>query len=208
MTERPHIWQYRFLEGIGQNVELKFTHIQASPDYPLNVRAALATKLADLPKLGNPVHASAAPAVSVHFEPGFKVLEAVVSSRLFRNAIGFDRRVEFAPITHFTTAVLLTIEIPKLEFHRQAAQPNEIPGLSVFCRSSNASGRIVAGFYERILQSDAAPQDSAGLYFLRRSSQLRPGSHSLAIVGNDPASGDLGTVYTTLNVPTLKTSEE
>jgi hypothetical protein len=194
LTESPHIWQYRFLEGIGQNVELKFTQMQASPAYPLNVSAALTTKLADLPKIGNSVHASAAPAVSVHFEPGFKVLETVVSSRLFRNAIGFDRRVEFAPIIHLTTAVLPTIKIPKLEFHRPAAQSNEIPGLNVFCRISNAGGRAVEGFYGRILPSDAAPQDSAGLYFLRRSVLFRPGPHSLASVVNDPATGDLRTV--------------
>jgi GWxTD domain-containing protein len=206
-AETSQIWQYKVLGSIGENVELKFTHIQGSPDYQLRVSSALATKLADLPKIGNPVQVTAAPANSVYGAPGFKVLEAVVSAHLFRSTIGFDHRVEFAPITHFTTAVLLTIEIPKLEFHRQAAQPNETPGLNVFCRISNANGRIVEGFYERVLQRDAAPQDSAGLYFLRESVLLRPGSYNLAIVVNDPASGDVGTVYTMLNVPSLKTTE-
>src|SRR6202041_824255 len=139
---------------------------------------------------------------------GFKALEAVVSAHLVRGTIGFDHRLEFAPITHFTTAVSLTIEIPKLEFHRQTALPNETLGLNVFCRISNASGRIVEGSYERVLQADAAPQESAGLYLLRQSVLLRPGSYAIAIVVNDPNSGDVGTVYTTLDVPALKTTDQ
>jgi GWxTD domain-containing protein len=206
-AENWQIWQYRLLEGIGENVQLGFTHIQGSPDYQLTVGSALASKLADLPKIRNPVQVTAASADSVPAELGFKVLEAFVSAHLFPSAIEFDRRVEFAPITHFTTAVLLTIEIPKLEFHRQAAPPSETPALNVFCRISNASGRVVEGFHQRVLQADAAPHDSAGLYFLRRSVLLRPGSYDIALVVNDPDSRAVGTVYTMLNVPSLKGQE-
>jgi GWxTD domain-containing protein len=201
------IWQYRFLEGIGENVGVKFTHIQGFPDYQLSVSSALAAKLADLPKIGNSVHVTAARADSIYAAPGFKALEAVVTAHLIRTTIGFNHRVEFAPITHFTMAVLLTIEIPKLEFHRQTTPPNETLGLNVFCRISNASGRIVEGFYERVLQADAAPQESAGSYFLRKSILLRPGSYAVAIVVNDPKSGDVGTVYTTFKVPPLETTQ-
>jgi GWxTD domain-containing protein len=206
-SESSQIWQYRYLDGISENVGVRFTHIQGFPGYQLSVSSALATALADLPKTGNTVHVAAARADSVYAVPGFKALEAVVSAHLVRGTIGFDHRLEFAPITHFTTAVSLTIEIPKLEFHRQTALPNETLGLNVFCRISNASGRIVEGFYERVLQADAAPQESAGLYFLRQSVLLRPGSYAIAIVVNDPKSGDVGTVYTTLDVPALKTTD-
>jgi GWxTD domain-containing protein len=206
-SESLQIWQYRSLDGIGENVGVKFTHIRGFPDYQLSVSSAFATKLADLPQIGNSVHVTAARADSIYAAPGFKALEAVVTAHLFRTTIGFDHRVEFAPITHFTTAVLLTIEVPKLEFHRQAAQPNETPGLNVFCRVSNTNGRIVEGFYESVVQGDAAPEDSAGLYFLRKSVLLRPGSYAVAIVVNDPKSGDVGTFYTTLQVPPLETTE-
>jgi GWxTD domain-containing protein len=204
-SESLQIWRYRYLEGIGENVEVTFSHIQDSHNYQLTVNSKLAAALFDMAKgVGSYTDPRTAPVPPV---PGFKALEAVVVAHLIRNTIAFDHRVEFVSLTHFTTAVALTIEIPKLEFHRQTALPNETPGLNVFCRISNASGRIVEGFYERVLQADAAPQDSAGLCSLRRSVLLRAGSYAIAIVVNDPRSGDVGTVYTTLNVPPLTTQE-
>jgi GWxTD domain-containing protein len=201
-AEPWQLWRFRYLSGIGENVELKFVNVDASGNYRLETTAAVRAVLAQMPEIWE--HESVRTSGYVAPISGrFKVLEAVAMAHLSRNGIAFDHQIESLPITNFTTRVELTIRIPRTEPRQRSAQSDDARQLDLFCRVLDARPRIVAMFGQQILQANAAAalHDSAEFQAFKRELLLRPGAYDIAIVVSDPKSGEVGTEYARLDVP-------
>jgi GWxTD domain-containing protein len=211
-TGAHQTWRYRYLEGIGENVELEFVDPRCKGDYVL----ALPTAERDsLFQVEDPVNFTSTGYFgyirrsldvnqegSPEFVTRFGELEAVAASRLSRNDIDFSYHFATVPVTSFTTLIPITIEVPSFESRRQANETDLPTRLNFFCRISNADGRIVETLEDTIPQAvtDSTRQDSTGAYLLQKTVPLRPGLYDVAIVLRNPESGNVGSVYTELTV--------
>lgn len=209
---RWQIWRYRYLDGIGENVEFKFVNTQVNGDYQLSTSAELAATISNMPQIwaNESFHGTGyVDAVSAFTSVEFKALEAFAGARLDRSDILFSYDFDYAPVTHFTTLVPLTVEVPKYEPRPEAVNQQEARRLNLFCRITDSRGRVVETIYDQFPHSSSSstPDVSAGVYFLRKSIPLRPDSYDLAIIICDPKSGKIGAVYTRLNVPAMVADE-
>jgi hypothetical protein len=100
----------------------------------------------------------------------------------------------------------MTIEVPFFEFSQQG-KTEEPVRLNLSCRIIDANGRIVETLEETIPQAASARQDSTEPYLFQRSIPLRPGLYEISIVVGNPESGNVGSAFTELVVPT-KTTEK
>jgi GWxTD domain-containing protein len=213
VAEFREVWRYRYLEGIGEDAEYEFTDSNGSGDYRLDDQP---------PELGDrfqfdgsiesgctgcirePVEASAEEISS--FVPRFKDLAAVAVAHLIRDDVSFKYHFAPVPVTSFTALVPVTIEVPFFEFSQQG-KTDEPVRLNLFCRISDANGRIVETLEETIPQAASARQDSAEPYPFQKSVPLRPGLYEIAIVVGNPESGNVGSAFTELVVPSKTTQK-
>jgi GWxTD domain-containing protein len=207
-AERWQLWRFRYLSGIGENVELKFVKLGASGNCRLETSAALRGVLAQMPEIWE----NESPRITGYVAPisgRFKALEAVATAHVSRSGIAFDHGVQYSPITNFITRVELAIRIPQFDLGRRSAPSGDTPGLDIFCRFLDARSRIVAMFAQQFpLPNAAAPgRDSAEFYACRRELLLRPGPYDIDIVVSDPKSGEVGTVHAKLDVPLMTNRE-
>jgi GWxTD domain-containing protein len=207
---RWEVWRYRYLEGVGENVELQFVDTLAG-DYRLRTAPELVATLTDMPQVwqNEGFHGTGVVTGSVAASVGFKALEAVVVARVVRNDVLFSYDFDYSPVTHFTTLVPLTIEVPESELRKETGEQEETPRLNLFCRITNSKGRVVETIYDWFPHSSASstPGDSARAFSLRKSIPLRPDSYDLSIVVCSPKSGKVGSVFTKLNVPSVVAGE-
>jgi GWxTD domain-containing protein len=213
VAESREMWRYRYLEGIGEDAEYEFTDSNGSGDYRLDGQPAElgdrfqfegSTELGCTGCIREPVEASAEEISS--FVPRFKDLEAVAVPHLVRNDVNFKFHFAPVPVTPFTALVPMTIEVPFFEFSQQG-KTEEPVRLNLSCRIIDANGRIVETLEETIPQAASARQDSTEPYLFQRSIPLRPGLYEISIVVGNPESGNVGSAFTELVVPT-KTTEK
>jgi GWxTD domain-containing protein len=201
-AERWQLWRFRYLSGLGENVELKFVNVGVPGDFRLEAGAAVRTALTHMPETwqNESIHITGDVAP---ISGRFKTLEAFAMAHLSRNGVAFDDQVEFLPITYFTTCTELTIRIPRSELRPRSAQSGDARQLDLFCRILDARPRIVAMFGYEIRHPEApgSLQDSAEFYSFSRELLLRPGAYDITIIVSDPKSGEVGTVYAKLDVP-------
>jgi GWxTD domain-containing protein len=211
-TDQYEVWHYRHIDGVGDNVEIKFVDPSGSGDYRLslspdikdevifdpphnlgrNRRGEGTARSADVVEL----FVGALPSPQVQF----KDLEAVVSSHLIREQVQFTHRIEFVKATDATTFTAILVSLPS----NHPNSPSNIarsPGeFEVFGRVSKSSGRIVDTFERRIsltTQNNSGHSQTDDEFHLA----LAPGTYRLAIVVKDLAGGDIGTVFTAFDVP-------
>jgi GWxTD domain-containing protein len=206
-------WRFRYLEGIGEDVEYEFTDSSGSGDYRLDSQPAVLEgrfQFEDSTELGctgcvrELVEASAEEISSSVAR--FKNLEAVAAAHLVRNDVNFRYDFGPVPVTSFTALVPVTIEVPFFEFSQQG-KTDELVRPNLFCRISDANGRIVETLEATIPQAASAREDSTGPYLFLRSIPLRPGSYEISIVIGNPESGNVGSAFTELAVPTETTQK-
>ena len=164
-------WRYRYLEGIGENVEIEFVDPTMTGEYHADhgpqrkgraaVRSGrrahrwkpmgLASKTArfnntDGTHDGSADRRDALPETMRNFrgwnctpkiqQPPpvkFKDLEAVVTSRLVRDQVKFDYRIDFLRITSDTVLVPITIQIPTRQLSFQEKNGVESASVNLFC---------------------------------------------------------------------------
>jgi len=212
------LWRYRYLEGIGENVELEFTDPRHSGEYHLTVEPTI-------PEgrfyFDEGVELECAECIQVLSDqdaaenskmvPRFRDLELVAIAHISRNDVIFRYHL-VAPIhvTSFTTVVPMTIEVPASEFQQVEGESNQPIHLNVFCQISDRDGRVVETLEGTLPESvaDSANKDSAESYFLERGIPLHTGSYKVAIVVGNPISGDVGTAYTEMVVPAESTQSK
>lgn len=186
-------WHYRYIKGVGENVEFHFEvlagrdYVLSAPDQDLLERAAL-----------NPdIFLMRPPKIR------FKDLEALLVSRIVRDQVKFSHRIEFAAATHATTLARIDIKIP-CEACTHDGQVVPSRAYPLFIRVSKRSGWVV---HTSELTSDIAANDRShsGLTLTAHFDvPLAPGRYQVAIAAKNPTTGEAGTRYTQLDVPTYE----
>jgi len=207
-TERWQIWRYRYLEGIGENVELSFEDADLTGDYRLS--SGLPREEERFSKeTGHPVsHASWCERAHTP-EPRppakFKSLEKIAFKQIPYRGLTLNYRADSTPVTEFMTLVSVTIETPKSDFAPTNPQPRKIASLDLLCRIADATGRVVGMFETHFLPEYPSKTfaDSGDFFVLQKSLPLRPGFYDVSIVVNETSSHRFGTVFNTLNVPNM-----
>lgn len=204
-------WRYRYMEGIGANVEVEFVDARCTGDYVL-IPAVERDRLFHVEDPTNVIVTGDVGYIPsflalnkegiTEFVTRFGDLEALAVSHFSRNGIDFTYHFATVPVTSFTALAPLTIEVSSFEFRRQANETNLPMRLNFYCRITDADGRIVETLEDTIPQSaaDSTNQDSAGAYLLQKTVPLRPGLYDVAIVLGNPQSGDVGSVYSELTI--------
>jgi GWxTD domain-containing protein len=209
---RPGVetWQYRYLEGVGENVHFDFEYVYG--DYLLTP----ATQKLLPPALGGePLEKYSSDMVpdqatmEIHVGPTpvpqvrFRDLQAVVTARMVRDQIKFTHEVEFAAATEATTLARIKMQIPR---DRQEAdgQLGAPAGYRVFVRVSKPSGWVVDTSEVTVGQATQDNLASGLTVDADVDVALTPGNYQVAIVVADAASGDVGVVCVPLNVPSYE----
>lgn len=233
-------WRYRYLEGIGNDVELEFVDPSGSGEYHLTMDpsekdALLRVPGAGLTQLealglssktdrfsrtdgtflgkslgGQPAKFNEFERLELYAkvqrppEVKYKDLEAFVTSRIVRNQIRFDYRLDFMRLTGDAILVPITIQVPNNQLTFQDKNGVHSATLNIFGRISTLTGRVVQTFEDAVSRDfpDALLQRSLKLASIyQKIVPLRPGLYRLDIVIKDVQSGNVGVVNTRLAVP-------
>ena len=215
-------WRFRFLGGIGKDVELEFIDPSGSGDYHLTMDPSERDSVLYVPRgsLGAPRNQGCTPASKNEVEKielfigalrppetKFKDLEAMVTARIVRDQVHFDYRIDFLRATRNTALVPITVDVPDRELSFHAKGGNQTAILHLFGRITTPSGRVVETFEEAIShdvpESQIPPSlNSSSIY--QTTVPLRAGQYRLDIVVNDVGSGKVGVVYVTFSVPSYE----
>ena len=204
-------WDYRYLEGIGENIELKFSDDGSGNCRLQNMRdqiGPLAIKLGLNSDTAVPNTAERSDEQQLQLYIGlqrppivkYKDLEAVAICQLIRDDVPFDYRLEYAKATHGSTLARLVVEIPAEQLSPLIDEGKSSSSYEIFGRLSETNGWVITTF-ERTAEWDSyghfdqhGPIESVEIV-------LEPGSHVLALVVKDVGSGAVGVVRATIDVP-------
>jgi GWxTD domain-containing protein len=202
-------WHYKYIQGLGEDVQFDFEYVARYKDYVLSVDEIELLARADPNPERFPItpenmelYGVASPIPKVRF----KDLEAIVVSQVIRDQVKFSHRMEFAAATQATTLARSDIVIP-CETHTRDAQNVSSPAYQLFIRISKPSGWVVQSS-ELTVGGDAADKfDSRLSLSAHLDVPLAPGMYLLAIVAKNTATGEVGVVRTQFNVPTYQALE-
>ena len=205
-TER---WNYKYIKGIGENVQFDFDYVALHKDYVLAADEIELLARADPNPERFPVtrekmelYIGISPSPKVRFND----LEAIMVTQLVRDQVKFSHRIEFAAATQATTLARIDIEIP-CETHTPEAQNVPSPAYQLFIRISKPSGWVVQTS-ELSVGGDAKDKfDTRLSVSAHLDAPLTPGKYQLAIVAKNAATGEVGVIRTQLNVPTYEALE-
>lgn len=134
----------------------------------------------------------------------FKDLEAVVTSRLVRDQIKFDYRIDKLRITSDTDLVPITVQIPTRQLSFAEKDGVDTATLHLFARITTLTGRRVQVFEDTL--TDSVPtsllqQSLKTSQIYQKAVPLSPGLYRLDIVLKDMTSENVGVVNARLDVP-------
>jgi GWxTD domain-containing protein len=200
---RSEKWHYHYINGIGENAQIRFEYTSRYDDYVLpdadrdlvgQAKPNPDRLPVTLDRLELLVVASRPPKVR------FKDLEAIVVSGIVRDQVKFSHRIEFAPATHATTLARINIQIP-CEACAHVGQIAPSVAYPLFIRVNKPSGWVIA---TSELIADIAMQDRPDSRLsldAHLDIPLEPGVYQLAIVAKNAATSEAGAVRTQLYVP-------
>ena len=234
------IWNYRYLEGVGQNIDIEFVDTTMTGEYHETTDPCEKDALAKVPNAGLTMSESTGlsskadrftntdgttcgqalagrPASWNEFDRlqqyaklqappplKFKDLEPLVSSRVLRNQLNFAYRTDYMRVTSDSVLVPITLEIPNRQLSFQAKDGVNSAVLEVYGRVSTISGRVIQTFEDTIDREfpDSLLRHSLqGQSIYQKAVPLRPGLYRLDLIVKDVHSGNVGTVYTSVRVP-------
>jgi len=209
------VWRYRYLEGIGQNVEMQFVDTTGLGGYRLTVRPADKDQIVFVPRgLGSGFataeeQAESQPSIEIYVRPSpqgipqYKDLEAMAVSRIVRGELSFRHESEYKKATHATTMARLVVIIPSDELQSAGTDGESITSeFQVFGRLTKPSGWVVSTF--EFPTTGEALRTVAAYTSREVTLPLEPGVYQLALVVKDVGSGLTGTEYTSVEVPTFE----
>jgi GWxTD domain-containing protein len=206
-------WHYRYIEGVGESVDLDFVDPTASGNFRLTMPPEEQDDLLFSPghftlsiASDKDLDRDARDKIEIFVGPSptpvvhYKDLEAIVVSRIIRDQIHFASRIQFLKVTHASSIAAITVEIsgdrpgfrPDID---TAAFPYQ-----VFGRLSKPSGWVVSTF-EGSSKSQGPPAPPQGAHSLQFAVPLSSGSYKLALVAKDASTGEIGVIYETIEVP-------
>jgi GWxTD domain-containing protein len=134
----------------------------------------------------------------------FPDLMPLVSTRVLRNQLPFDYRVDFLRVTSDTDLVPITLQVPNRRLTFQSKDGVHSAVLEIYGRVTTLTGRVVQTFEDTLNRDfpDSLLRESLqGQSVYQKAVPLRPGLYRLDLVVKDVNSGNVGTVYTRLTVP-------
>ena len=196
--DRAEKWHYRYVKGIGENVEFQFEAVAGRTDYALAARDQNLLEQSDL----NPDSLRMPRPAKIRF----KDLEALVVARIVRDQVKFSYRIEFTAATHATTLARIDIQIPCEACTRDG---RVVPSVAypLFIRVSKPSGWVI---HTSEMTADTAlddNSDSGPTLTAHFDVPLSPGRYQLAIAAKNANTGEAGVCLTQLDVPTLESLE-
>ncbi len=209
-SKEREYWHYRYVEGLGENVDLEFVDASCSGDYhlatPIRVTQELPYYLPGVSRQDRNVTSESVQHIVAYVGPmpspkiKFKDLEAMVVGRILRDQVHFSYRIEFTRATHASTMVRIAVEIPTGRLIPEMRDGKPVGGVGIFGRVSKPSGWVVETFERAASMQEL---EHLGQATLNRETTiaLEPGRYGLAIAVKDVASGNAGLLYTTLQVP-------
>jgi GWxTD domain-containing protein len=204
-------WHYRYIEGVGDQIELKFSNDGSGNCRLQNMRDKLGPLAITLGLNSD----SAAPGtgglgnertLEVYIRPqrppvmNYKDLEAIAISHIVRDGVHFDYRMEYAKATQISTLARLIVEIRSEELSPLIEEGKSASGYGIFGRISKPNGWVVSTF-ERTGEWDSYRHWDQLNPFESVELVLEPGTYELALVAKDVSSGNVGVVHTTIDVP-------
>jgi GWxTD domain-containing protein len=137
---RAEIWKYRYLEGLGENIEMRFVGPDPAGDYRLNIGPDGSDAILLAPPSCCEQLNDGLTGVGVTPSPKlrFKDLEATITTRLKRDDVPLETEVDFFQATQLTDLVLLTLRFPNTTLESKA--------YNLFVRITTLSGRVVQTF--------------------------------------------------------------
>jgi GWxTD domain-containing protein len=212
-------WKYRYVEGIGENVEVDFIDHRLIGDEPVTRNFGFFTSGVDGSELSaldcayrewldEGVLYSIGPD-SVPTSSQFRELEAVADSHAILHGVNFDLHLDYVPVTHFTTLVPAKIEIAESELEDHATESGQPAQLNLVYQITDARGRVVEVFEKPIPPKTVSggPSDNSVAVILQKSFPLRPGAYEIAIIIGDANSGQIGSMSAELRVPSMPTQK-
>jgi len=203
-------WHYRYVEGLGENIDLQFVDASCSGDYhlatPIQVTKKLPYYLPGASRQDRDVASESIQHIDVYLGPmpspkiKFKDLEAMVVAHILRDQVHFSYRIELTRATHASTIVHIAVEIPTGQLTPEMRDGKQVGGVRIFGRVSKPSGWVVETF-ERAASIQELEYPGQATLNRETTVALEPGRYGLAIAVKDVASGNAGLLYTTLQVP-------
>jgi GWxTD domain-containing protein len=208
-------WHYKHIEGVRENLELDFVDPSGSGDYRLSMPAEERDELIFAPRynlgysprlLGD---GESAESIEMYVGPTptplvrYKDLEAVVVSRIVRDEIRINHRIEFLKATHVTTLARILVYPPGGHARPPNNDRDSSAGFEVFGRLSKPSGWVVETFENKIslVERSDSVQDQPNCQF---NVAIAPGTYRLAIAVKNTVTGETGVLHATINAPSYE----
>jgi GWxTD domain-containing protein len=161
------IWRYRYIDGVGEGVEIKFVDTCRCGDYKLTIDPAQKDALRPVSyenpcghqKNGTIIDCIIADVSLQHPpRPKFRDLEEIVTHKVTMNMLPFRARADFIKLTHFSDAVSLTIGVNNKDVAWTHADVNHTMRVEIFGRVTSLTGRIVQQFED--VMSETVPDET------------------------------------------------
>jgi GWxTD domain-containing protein len=207
-------WHYRYIEGLGENVDFELLDTTGSGDYRLTSPLQHLAKIVEnfpygLPyDLGNDrrVESKGVQQIIVYVgavqppKVKYKDLEAMAVARIIRDQIYFRHRIEYVRATHASTMATIILDIHENQLSPPKKGEKPLAGYEIFGRITKPTGWVVSTFerwggvgeHEEPVRHHANRQATVA---------LEPASYQLALVVRDSDTGKTGVIYTTFAVP-------
>jgi GWxTD domain-containing protein len=199
-------WHYNRIEGLAPNIDFAFVDPSGSGEYQLR----LGPKQKDLPIFDPPttfqddqrqptladgrlhVFIGHGPVPLIHY----KDLESVAISGIIRHQILFAYQIRFVRATNASTMTTISVDLPAHPAEdEQAIRPTD--SYEIFARISTPYARAVHTFESHAEVAHPLPYGADR----ETTVPLIPGPYGLAIVIKVAASGQIGVLHTTFQVP-------
>ncbi len=205
------VWHYHHLRGVDDDVELCFLDPDGSGNFRLSLSPEGKVEPIFIPSdvfgFGNGgIRTKSTRSIELYVGPmptpqvKFKDLEAIVTARVIRDQVRFDHRIEYSKATDATTLARITVSIPAEQANSAGYSGGSPAEFEVFGRISEPSGWVA-----RTLESKIPPDERRDAFHSRPGEQiiaaLAPGTHRLAIVVKNVATGEVGVSDTSIEVP-------
>jgi hypothetical protein len=204
-------WHYKYIEGVGENVDLEFVDIAGTGKYLLRI-GPKDKNVSIFEPYHNIGRDDPAPASSKEVRLDvyigawpvprirYKDLEAMAVSKIIRDQVCFNHRIHFVRATHASTRATIVVDLLEDQSSAAIKDRKSAGGYEIFGRITTPSGstdRVVSTFERRTNGDEHGQQD------LDRETTvpLTPGHYHLALVVKAIDSGNTGVSYTTFEVP-------
>src|SRR5882724_4819834 len=213
-------WRYRYIDGIGNDVNIEFVDTTQSGEYRMTMDPSEKNALLHVPngqtdaQRGLPNQAL--PMRMSAFEPlrqyvdlqkppamKFKDLESVVVTIKY-NTLPMQVRADYIPVTGSSVLTFITIQFDRKDLQFKQKEGVSSAAVNLYARITTMSRRPVAWFEDVVnveVPTELLQQAVAGSSVYQRVQPLAPGRYRLVVAAQDLVGGGQTTYEKVLDVP-------